>query len=134
VSFSSPSRDPSLTLSLASAITMSSTKAAANASYRPHGYVRTRLIDQDHSPLLTDPRLSHSFTQPSIPRPQGISPALKRARQPYVVRNAITGALIASFAVGVWAYSISAVKQDNFDDIDAEASAAGLIKKQPPPP
>ncbi|KAG8724657.1 hypothetical protein FRC09_015801 [Ceratobasidium sp. 395] len=80
---------------------MSSPKAAANASYRPHGY--------------------------------GISPALRRARQPYVVRNAITGTLIASFAVGVWAYSISAVKQDNFDDIDAEATAAGLIKRQPPP-
>jgi cytochrome c oxidase assembly factor 3 len=60
-----------------------------------------------------------------------MSPALKRARQPFVVRNAITGTCIAAFAVGVWAYSISAVKQDNFDDIDAEATAAGLIKKEP---
>lgn len=30
---------------------------------------------------------------------------------------------MASFAVGVWAYSISAVKQDNFDDVDEEAKA-----------
>ncbi|CAE6516235.1 unnamed protein product [Rhizoctonia solani] len=65
------------------------------------------------------------------PNGYGMSPALKKARQPFVIRNAITGTAIAAFAVGVWAYSISAVKQDNFDDIDAEANAAGLIKKQP---
>ncbi|KAF8743072.1 hypothetical protein RHS02_03184, partial [Rhizoctonia solani] len=81
---------------------MSTSKASANASYRPQGY--------------------------------GMSPALKRARQPFAVRNALTGSAIAAFAVGVWAYSISAVKQDNFDDIDAEANAAGLIKKQPSRP
>ncbi|CAE6428899.1 unnamed protein product [Rhizoctonia solani] len=80
---------------------MSTSKAAASASYRPNGY--------------------------------GMSPALKKARQPFVIRNAITGTAIAAFAVGVWAYSMSAVKQDNFDDIDAEANAAGLIKKQPQP-
>ncbi|CAE6477266.1 unnamed protein product [Rhizoctonia solani] len=77
---------------------MSTSKAAATASYRPRGY--------------------------------GMSPALKRARQPFALKNAITGTAIAAFAVGVWAYSISAVKQDNFDDIDAEANAAGLTKKQ----
>ncbi|KEP53051.1 coiled-coil protein [Rhizoctonia solani 123E] len=67
------------------------------------------------------------------PNGYGMSPALKKARRPFVIRNAITGTAIAAFAVGVWAYSISAVKQDNFDDIDAEANAAGLIKKQPRP-
>jgi cytochrome c oxidase assembly factor 3 len=56
-----------------------------------------------------------------------MSPGLKRARAPFRVRNAITGTLIAAFAVTVWAYSISAVKQDNFDDVDEEARAlAGL--------
>lgn len=50
-----------------------------------------------------------------------MSPALQRARRPFLVKNAVTGTLIAAFAVSVWAYSISAVKQDNFDDIDAEA-------------
>lgn len=52
---------------------------------------------------------------------QEMSPGLRRARAPFRVRNAITGLIIASFAVGVWAYSISAVKQDNFDDVDEEA-------------
>jgi cytochrome c oxidase assembly factor 3 len=65
----------------------------------------------------------------SEPRPQlttdrqEMSPGLKRARAPFRVRNAITGSIIASFAVGVWAYSLSAVKQDNFDDVDEEAKA-----------
>lgn len=49
-----------------------------------------------------------------------MSPGLKRAREPFRVRNAITGLALATFAVGIWAYSISAVKQDVFDDIDAE--------------
>jgi len=52
---------------------------------------------------------------------QGTSPALERARQPFRVRNAITGGLLFGFAVSVWAYSISAVKQEDFDDVDAEA-------------
>lgn len=46
---------------------------------------------------------------------------MKRAREPYRLRNAVTGTLLVAFAVSVWAYSISAVKQDNFDDIDAAA-------------
>lgn len=52
-----------------------------------------------------------------------MSPGLKRAREPYRVRNAVTGLLMAGFGVGVWAYSISAVKQDVFDDVDEEARA-----------
>ena len=35
----------------------------------------------------------------------------------------VTGVAVASFAVGVWAYSISAVKQDIFDDVDEQARA-----------
>jgi cytochrome c oxidase assembly factor 3, fungi type len=49
-----------------------------------------------------------------------MSPGLKRAREPYRVRNALTGLVLGAFAVGIWAYSISAVKQDVFDDVDAE--------------
>ncbi|KAF9520692.1 hypothetical protein BS47DRAFT_1284392, partial [Hydnum rufescens UP504] len=41
------------------------------------------------------------------PRGYGISPALKRAREPFRTRNAITGTLLVAFAVSVWAYSIS---------------------------
>lgn len=52
-----------------------------------------------------------------------MSPGLQRAREPFKIRNAITGVVLASFAVGVWAYSISAVKQDDFSDVDEEAKA-----------
>ncbi|KAG5654226.1 hypothetical protein H0H81_005913 [Sphagnurus paluster] len=52
-----------------------------------------------------------------------MSPGLKRAREPYRVRNALTGLALGAFAVGIWAYSISAVKQDVFDDVDEEARA-----------
>lgn len=54
-----------------------------------------------------------------------MSEGLKRAREPYRVRNAITGLIIAGAVVGIWAYSISAVKQDVFDDLDEEARALG---------
>jgi len=52
-----------------------------------------------------------------------MSPGLKRAREPYRVRNAIMGMTLAALGVGIWAYSISAVKQDVFDDVDEEARA-----------
>ena len=60
-----------------------------------------------------------------------MSPGLRRAREPYRLRNAITGLTLAAFGVGVWAYSISAVKQDVFDDVDEEArrlAAPGGVK------
>ena len=52
-----------------------------------------------------------------------MSAGLMRAREPYRVKNAVTGFAIGSFIVGVWLYSMSAVKQDNFDDVDEEARA-----------
>jgi cytochrome c oxidase assembly factor 3, fungi type len=52
-----------------------------------------------------------------------MSQGLIRAREPYRVKNMITGLAISSFAVGVWLYSIRAVRQDNFDDVDEEARA-----------
>jgi len=52
-----------------------------------------------------------------------MSAGLRRAREPYRARNAFTGLVIGSFVVGVWLYSMSAVKQDNFDDVDEEAGA-----------
>ncbi|KAF8622103.1 hypothetical protein AX15_007240 [Amanita polypyramis BW_CC] len=57
------------------------------------------------------------------PRPGTMSPGLLRAREPYRIRNAVTGLALGGFAVAIWAYSISAVKQDVFDDIDEEARA-----------
>ncbi|KAL0070143.1 hypothetical protein AAF712_002632 [Marasmius tenuissimus] len=52
-----------------------------------------------------------------------MSPGLRRARQPFLVRNIITGLVLGSFAVGVYTYSIRAVRQDDFDDLDDEAKA-----------
>ncbi|ROV91811.1 hypothetical protein VSDG_06478 [Cytospora chrysosperma] len=45
------------------------------------------------------------------------SAALLRARRPYLVKNAITGLAVASIAVGVYAYTITAVGQDEFEDV-----------------
>ncbi|KAG1806470.1 uncharacterized protein HD556DRAFT_314983 [Suillus plorans] len=57
------------------------------------------------------------------PRSSLMSPGLQRARAPFRLQNAITGLVLAGFGVGVWAYSISAVKQDDFSDVDEEARA-----------
>lgn len=46
---------------------------------------------------------------------------MARARAPFRIQNAVTGLTLVGFAVSVWAYSIYAVKQENFDDIDFEA-------------
>ncbi|KAF2146619.1 uncharacterized protein K452DRAFT_294172 [Aplosporella prunicola CBS 121167] len=45
------------------------------------------------------------------------SPALIRARQPYLVKNIFTGAAIFGFAIGVYAFTIRAVAQDEFEDV-----------------
>ena len=59
--------------------------------------------------------------------------SLLRARRPFLFRNVVTGIAIASFGVGVWAYSISAVKQDVFDDVDEQARALNLNDPSPTP-
>ncbi|TBU33077.1 hypothetical protein BD311DRAFT_713051 [Dichomitus squalens] len=66
-----------------------------------------------------DPKVARASYRPK----NVMSPGLKRAREPFRLRNAITGLALAGFAVGVWAYSISAVKQDDFGDVDEEARA-----------
>jgi len=55
------------------------------------------------------------------PKSYQMSPGLLRARAPFRARNALTGVTIAVLVVGVWAYSIAAVKQDSFADVDEEA-------------
>ncbi|CAJ2512863.1 Uu.00g009820.m01.CDS01 [Anthostomella pinea] len=45
------------------------------------------------------------------------SPALIRARKPYIFKNAIVGSAVASFAIGVYIYTIRAIGQDEFDDV-----------------
>lgn len=59
-----------------------------------------------------------------------MSPGLKRAREPFRIRNAVVGVGLFAFAVGVWAYSISAVKQDVFDDVDEEARALAQAREK----
>lgn len=61
-----------------------------------------------------------------------MSPGLQRARAPYRVQNALMGITLGAFGIGVWAYSISAVKQDVFDDVDEQARElreAGVVLK-----
>ncbi|MCJ1388069.1 hypothetical protein MMC18_000913 [Xylographa bjoerkii] len=43
--------------------------------------------------------------------------ALIRARQPYLIRNIVTGTAIFGFAIGVYAFTIKAVAQDDFSDV-----------------
>ncbi|KAI0650479.1 hypothetical protein C8Q79DRAFT_943935 [Trametes meyenii] len=72
---------------------------------------------------MADPYVYRKTARQSY-RPRNLmSPGLQRAREPFRLRNAITGVVLAGFAVGVWAYSIGAVKQDVFDDVDEEARA-----------
>lgn len=48
----------------------------------------------------------------------GVSPGLARARLPFRAKNALTGAGVAGFIFFVYFYSIRAVKQDDFSDIE----------------
>ncbi|MCJ1363455.1 hypothetical protein MMC16_002562 [Acarospora aff. strigata] len=43
--------------------------------------------------------------------------ALIRARRPYLVRNIVTGTAIFAFAISVYAFTIRAVAQDDFSDV-----------------
>ncbi|CAF9920120.1 hypothetical protein IMSHALPRED_004820 [Imshaugia aleurites] len=45
------------------------------------------------------------------------SPALIRARQPYLVRNIFTGLGLCAFTIGVYSWTINAVAQDDFSDV-----------------
>lgn len=77
--------------------------------------------------------LFHSGIWIPIYNAQGMSASLLRARRPFFLRNMATGIAVASFAVGVWAYSISAVKQDVFDDVDEQARALNASSSNPVP-
>ncbi|KXL49113.1 hypothetical protein M433DRAFT_115652 [Acidomyces richmondensis BFW] len=43
--------------------------------------------------------------------------ALYRARQPYLIRNALTGVGLITFVGAVYAFTIRAVGQDDFSDV-----------------
>ncbi|KAJ6120303.1 hypothetical protein N7523_004583 [Penicillium sp. IBT 18751x] len=43
--------------------------------------------------------------------------ALLRARQPFLVKNALTGFGLFAFTIGVYVYTIKAVGQEEFSDV-----------------
>ncbi|KAJ7724743.1 hypothetical protein DFH07DRAFT_971136 [Mycena maculata] len=47
-----------------------------------------------------------------------MSPGPLRARRRFRTRNALVGVVLLTFVVGVFSYSMAAVKQDTFDDLD----------------
>ncbi|KAH9887861.1 hypothetical protein F4778DRAFT_786228 [Xylariomycetidae sp. FL2044] len=57
------------------------------------------------------------------------SPALIRARRPYLVKNAVLGAGISAFAIGIYVYTIKAIGQDEFEDVKVPDAPAQPAKK-----
>ncbi|KAF2739126.1 hypothetical protein EJ04DRAFT_508858 [Polyplosphaeria fusca] len=45
------------------------------------------------------------------------SPALLRARAPYLVKNTVTGIVIATLVISIYTYTIKVISQDEFDDV-----------------
>ncbi|KAL6711867.1 hypothetical protein ACN47E_002910 [Coniothyrium glycines] len=45
------------------------------------------------------------------------SPALLRARAPYLIKNTITGFAICTLVIGIYSYTINAISQDEFEDV-----------------
>ncbi|GAB1310163.1 Cytochrome c oxidase assembly factor 3 [Madurella fahalii] len=45
------------------------------------------------------------------------SPALIRARRPYLVKNAVLGLTLATISAGIYAYTLNAIGQDEFEDV-----------------
>ncbi|KAK0250170.1 hypothetical protein LTR91_004213 [Friedmanniomyces endolithicus] len=43
--------------------------------------------------------------------------SLYRARQPYLIKNAVTGVVIVAFVAGVYSFTIRAIGQDDFSDV-----------------
>ncbi|KAF9276239.1 hypothetical protein BGZ74_003714 [Mortierella antarctica] len=73
------------------------------------------------------------FPKPTSYYEQGFkrSPALERATAPFRFRNAVTGAGLVVFCATVYAYSIMAVRQDDFSDIQLPAHMVGQVAQKP---
>ncbi|KAF7297194.1 Coiled-coil-56 domain-containing protein [Mycena indigotica] len=57
-----------------------------------------------------------------------MSPGLLRARRQFRTKNAFAGIVLLVFVVGVFTYSIAAVKQDVFDDLDEEVKERAVLE------
>ncbi|KAJ5392268.1 hypothetical protein N7509_007758 [Penicillium cosmopolitanum] len=55
--------------------------------------------------------------------------ALLRARRPFLVKNALTGFGLFAFTIGVYAYTIKAVGQEEFSDVKVPETPASSEKK-----
>ncbi|KAG0346862.1 hypothetical protein BG004_000667 [Podila humilis] len=72
------------------------------------------------------------FPKPTSYYEQGFkrSPALERATAPFRFRNALTGAGLVVFCTAVYAYSIMAVRQDDFSDIQLPSHMVGQVAQK----
>lgn len=56
--------------------------------------------------------------------------ALLRARRPYLVKNTVTGLSLVALTIGIYAYTLRAVGQDDFSDVKVP-DAPATPKQQP---
>ena len=80
-----------------------------NKSYRPRNYVGLA----SSIPLAIRVHV-HRRRRRSYPQ-------APNARAPFRLQKVLTGVVVTGFATAVWAYSIRAIKQDDFSDVDEEA-------------
>ncbi|KAH9879093.1 hypothetical protein J1614_002528, partial [Plenodomus biglobosus] len=59
------------------------------------------------------------------------SPALLRARAPYLIKNTITGFAICTLVIGIYTYTIKAISQDEFEDVVVPEVPAQRSLQQP---
>ncbi|KAM0718496.1 hypothetical protein Q7P37_005566 [Cladosporium fusiforme] len=60
--------------------------------------------------------------------------ALYRARQPYLVKNVVTGLVLLGFVGGVYTYTLKAIGQDDFSDVpipDAPIQTGATVGSAP---
>ncbi|KAI9314979.1 hypothetical protein BX666DRAFT_438668 [Dichotomocladium elegans] len=73
--------------------------------------------------MVNGPSREKMYTQS---KGYGFSPALQRTRQPFRMRNALTLLGLLGFTGGVYAYSLLAVKQDDFSDVPLPSTLPGV--------
>ncbi|ORX49845.1 hypothetical protein DM01DRAFT_1337976 [Hesseltinella vesiculosa] len=62
----------------------------------------------------------------SQPKGYGFTPALQRTRKPFAMRNMLTLGGLLAFTCSVYAYSMFAVKQDDFSDVPLPSQLPGV--------
>ncbi|KAF1996255.1 hypothetical protein P154DRAFT_472912 [Amniculicola lignicola CBS 123094] len=60
------------------------------------------------------------------------SPALLRARAPYLVKNTVTGFAICALVIGIYSYTINVISQDEFDDVIVPDQPANRTQQNGP--